>query len=450
MSGSYRKTVIVLALFLSMVLLSAASKLAVKQTESVQCSTPECSDEEKFVLIDGLSEDEWIIRAIWLEELAAYSKSGEIYSKLYAATGKKEYLFKEVSSNIYSKANLSDSLKKLKKWTAANPDDLTGRRLLLALYMNMKLFDEAAKISIYLIEHSDQDSDLELAANPYFFSGQYEKGVELLSKLYRSTKNERVLLRIVAVYAQYLNEPQKAIQLLETHRRIEDASPDVYKMLIDLYVKEQKIDHILEVYKALYEKEPEEEYLSKIMEIYVYNRDFSGLIKFLESNHANDEILYDLYKKERQFEKAKILSETFYLKDHDPVWLAEKAILTYEAAEDKDDQKMLDEIVSLFDEALAKGVDDSIYLNYYAYTLIDKDIDIDKGMEIIAKALKQQPDNSFYLDSLAWGHYKKGECMKAYKIMKKVVEKEGLEEPEIKDHWEKIQKCQKPVIVGAR
>ena len=450
MSGSYRKTVIVLALFLSVVYLSAASKLAVKQIESIQCSTPECSDEEKLVMVDGISEDEWIIRAIWLEELAAYSKSGEIYSKLYAATGKKEYLFKEVSSSIYSKAKLSDSLKKLKKWTAANPDDLAGRRLLLALYMNMKSFDEAAKISTYLIEHSDQDSDLELAANPYFFSGQYEKGVELLSKLYRSTKNERVLLRIVAVYAQYLNEPQKAIQLLETHRRIEDASPDVYKMLIDLYVKEQKIDQILEVYKALYEKEPEEEYLGKIMEIYVYNRDFKGLIKFLESNHANDEVLYDLYKKERQFEKAKTLSETFYLKDRNPVWLAEKAILTFEAAKDKDDKKMLEELVSLFEEALSKGVDDSIYLNYYAYTLIDKEIDIDKGMEIIAKALKQQPDNSFYLDSLAWGHFKKGECMKAYKIMKKVVEKEGLEEPEIKEHWEKIQKCQKPVIVGSR
>ena len=446
MSGSYRETVIVLALFLSMVHLSAASK----QIEPIQCSTPECSDEEEFVLVDGLSEDEWIIRAIWLEELAAYSKSGKIYNKLYAATGKKEYLFKEVSSSIYSKAGLSESLKKLKKWTTANPDNLAGRRLLLALYMNMKLFDEAAKISTYLVEHSDHDSDLELAANPYFFSGQYEKGVELLSKLYRSTKQERILLRIVAVYAQYLNEPQKAIQLLETHRRIEDASPDVYKMLIDLYVKEQKIDHILEVYKALYEKEPEEEYLGKIMEIYVYNRDFKGLITFLETNHANDEVLYDLYKKERQFEKAKTLSETFYRKDHNPVWLAERAILTYEAARDKDDKKMLEELVSLFEEALSKGVDDSIYLNYYAYTLIDKEIDIDKGMEIIAKALKQQPDNSFYLDSLAWGYFKKGECLQAYTIMEKVVEIEGLEEPEIKEHWEKIQKCQKPVIVGAR
>lgn len=451
MSGNYRKTAIVLTLFLSVPHLSAASKLAANQVELTQrCETPECVAKEKIVLIDGLSEDEWIIRAIWLEENAAYGKSGEIYSKLYAATEKKEYLFKEVSSSIYSKTNLGKSLKKLKKWSAEHPDDLAGRRLMLALYMNMKSFDEAATIGIYLLEHSDQDSDLELAANPYFFSGQYEKGVELLSKLYRNTKNERVLLRIAAIEAQYLNDPQKAIRLLETHRRIEDASADVYKMLIDLYVKEQKIDQILEVYKALYEKEPEAEYLGKIIEIYVYKRDFDALITFLESNHANDEILYDLYKKEGQFEKAKTLSEAFYLKDHDPKWLAEKAILTYEAAEDKNDTKMLEEIVSLFDEALSKGVDDSIYLNYYGYTLIDKEIDIDKGMEIISKALEQQPDNSFYLDSLAWGHFKKGECLKAYKIMKKVVEQEGLEEPEIKEHWEKIQACEKPVIVGAR
>ncbi|MEA3455807.1 MAG: hypothetical protein U9R26_04820 [Campylobacterota bacterium] len=451
MSWNYRKTAIVLTLLLSTAHLSAASKLAANQVDlTQQCAAPECIDEEEFVIIDDLSEDEWIVRAIWLEENSAFKQSGEIYSKLYIATGKKEYLFKEVSSSIYSKTNLSESLKKLKKWSAEHPDDLAGRRLMLALYMNMKSFDEAATIGTYLLEHSDHDSDLELAANPYFFSGQYEKGVELLAKLYRKTKNEKILMRIAAVEAQYLNDPQKAIRLLETHRRIEDASADVYKMLIDLYVKEEKIDSILEVYKALYEKYPDEEYLGKIIEIYVYNRDFDTLIAFLESNHANDEILYDLYKKEGKFEKAKKLSEAFYLKDNNPKWLAEKAILTYEAAENKNDQNMLEEMISLFDEALSRGVDDSIYLNYYGYTLIDKEIDIDKGMEIISKALEQQPDNSFYLDSLAWGHFKKGECMKAYKIMKKVVEQEGLEEPEIKEHWEKIQKCQKPVIVGAR
>jgi len=445
----YQKTVIVLIALLSFSQGAFSSEHTSGLAKTVQDSAEQKGDQEKIRIIDGLSEDEWIIRAIWLEENGAFAKSREIYDKLYAATGKKEYLFKEVGSSIYGNTHISESLKKLKAWSVKNPDDLIGRRLLLALYMNTKSFDEAAKIGSYILKHSDKNSDLELAANPYLYSGEYKKGVELLKKLYRKTKNENILLRIAAIEAQYLNEPKKAIRMLETHRRMDDASPEVYKMLIDLYIKEQKIDRILEIYKALYKKDPKPEYLSKIIEIYVYNRNFDALIRFLESNHANDEILYDLYKKEKRYEKAIKLSDTFYLADHDPRWLAEKAILTYEAAKDKNDTKMLDTVVSLFDKAISQGVDDSLYLNYYGYTLIDKNIDLDKGIELIKKALKQQPDNSYYLDSLAWAYYKKGECLKAYTTMEKVVAKEGTKEPEIKEHWEKIQQCQKPVIVGS-
>jgi len=427
---------------------SIASELSATKKRTTQEQAASGKQGEKAVTIEGLSEDEWIVRAIWLEENGAFEKSREVYSKLYDATGKKEYLFKEVSSSIYGNTHISESLKKLKAWSDAHPDDLAGRRLLLALYMNVKSFDEAAKIGNDILKHSDKDSDLELAANPYLFSGDYKKGAELLQKLYRKTKNENVLMRIAAIEAQYLHQPKKAIQLLETHRRMQDASANIYKMLIDLYIKEQNIDQVLETYKALYEKEPKDEYLSKIIEIYVYNRDYGSLIKFLENNHANDEILYDLYKKEKQYKKAIKLSETFYLADNNPRWLAEKAILLYEAAEKKDDPEMLKQVTSLFDEALKLGVDDSIYLNYYGYTLIDKGINVDRGIELVEKALKQQPENSYYLDSLAWGYFKKGECLKAYTTMEKVVAKEGTEEPEIKEHWEKIQKCQKPIIMG--
>ncbi len=450
MSWNYKKIALFSILFLSITFFSIASELSVKHVEPRLNASNESVAKERRIAMEGLSEDEWILRAIWLEENAAFEKSAEVYSKLYIATEKKEYLFKEVSSRIYAGGSVGESLQKLKKWTTTNPNNLAGRRLLLALYMNEKLYKEAAQVGAYLLEHSDEDADLELAANPYIFSGNYKKGVELLNKLYRNTKNEKILMKIAAINAQYLGENKKAIQILETHRRMENASPDIYKMLIDLYVKEQNIDRILETYRALYKQDAQVQYLSKIIEIYVYNRDFNSLILFLESNHANDDILYDLYKKEKQFKKAIKLTEVFYLQNHNPKWLAEKAILIFEVAKDKDDRKMLDKLITLFDEAFLLGVDDSLYLNYYGYTLIDKEIDIDRGMKIIKEALSQQPDNSYYLDSLAWGYYKKDECLKAYATMEKVVEKEGLDELEIKEHWEKIQACQKPVILGRK
>jgi len=47
----------------------------------------------------------------------------------------------------------------------------------------------------------------------------------------------------------------------------------------------------------------------------------------------------------------------------------------------------------------------------------------------------------YYLDSLAWGYYKERDCDKAYKMMKRVVDEEGLEEPEIIEHWDAIKQC---------
>ncbi len=400
------------------------------------------------ILIDNISEDTLVIEAIWLEEQSAYIQSANIYSRLYEATGKKEYLFKEVSSRIYSKDRVKESLAKLKQWSDLHPDDLVGKRLLITLYLQEKSYENARLLGATLIESSDKIEDLELVATSYLYEGNYKKGIELLDKLYRKTKNEKVLLRIVAIMTQYMDKNSDAIRLLETHRRIDNASVDAYKMLIDLYVKKKDLSKILDIYKALYDIDPQEEYLRRIIEIYVYQNDFDGVIRFLESYEGNESILYDLYKKEKHFKKAQELAQKFFRESSDPKWLAEEGILIYEMSSNKNDKVMLAEIVELFDKALSEGVDDSIYLNYYGYTLIDKGLDIDRGMEIIAEALKQQPDNSYYLDSMAWGYYKKSECQKAYKMMKRVVEQEGLEEVEIKEHWDRIQECMKSTMIS--
>ncbi len=102
---------------------------------------------------------------------------------------------------------------------------------------------------------------------------------------------------------------------------------------------------------------------------------------------------------------------------------------------------MLKEFVRRFETALNEGSEDSVYLNYYGYTLIDKDLDVEGGMELIKRALKHQPDNSYYLDSLAWGYYKLNMCDEALRTMKRVVDMEGLSEKEIATHWRAIQKC---------
>jgi len=389
-----------------------------------------------------ISEDELIVRGLLYTEYRAYENSRQVFGKLYDMTKEKEYLFREMASSLLGRTHIPESIERLKIFDKEHPDMLDVKRLLIPLYLTNQQIKEAKTEADYLVERSDKAVDLDLAANPYLYSGEFKKAVDLLQRAYEKSNNEDILLRMVSIMDEYTGQRRRAIQLLETHRRMNMVtSNDVYFKLLGLYVKKNDVDGVLSVYQVLYENDKNDEYLEKIIKAYAFKGDIDGAITFLEKNKVGEKTLYQLYKTKKYFAKAMNLAQKFYEEEKDPRWLAEIAILTYEQAKDKNDQKMIEKVVKTFDKALAQGVDDSIYLNYYGYTLIDKDIDIKKGMKILENALNQQPDNTYYLDSLAWGYYKEGECKKAYELMEKVVAQEGLKEPEIAEHWDAIKKC---------
>ncbi len=389
-----------------------------------------------------LSEDELIVQGLLYEEYRAFDRSRHVFGQLYDTTGAKVYLFREMTASLFSKTNIDESIKRLKTWDEKHPDTLEVKRLLIPLYLTANRVGEAKTEAEYLLERSNKARDMELASNPFLYTGEFRRALDLLSKVYVQTSNEDVLLRMVIIMDEYTNERIKAIQLLETHRHMNIVSNDVYFKLLELYVKENNVDGLLNIYKILYDQDKNEKYLNKIIDAYAYKRDINGAIDFLEENKVGDNILYELYKRKKLFDKAYLLIDRLYNEKKDARWLAEKGVLLFEKSEDKNDKKMIKEVVSYFEKAIDLGVDDSIYLNYYGYTLIDKEIDVKKGIKVIEDALKQQPDNTYYLDSLAWGYYKEHECKKAYEMMKRVVDEEGLDEKEIIEHWELIQKCQ--------
>jgi len=388
-----------------------------------------------------LSEDELIIQGLLYEEYKAFGRSREIYGKLYDVTGAKVYLFKEVTSSLFSRTNIDGSIKRLKMWDEKHPDTLEVKRLLIPLYLTGNRIKEAKIEAEYLLERSNKITDLELASKPFLYTGEFKRALDLLARVYEKTSNEDVLLRMSVIMDEYTNERTKAIQLLEMHRHMNIVSNKVYFKLLELYIKENDIDGLLGIYKVLYEQNKDEKYLKKIIEAYAYKRDIIGAIDFLEKNKIGESILYELYKRKKLFNKAFLLIDHLYSEKKDPRWIAEKGVLLFEKAEDKNDTEMIKNVILYFEKAIDLGVDDSLYLNYYGYTLIDKDIDVKKGIRVIENALKQQPDNTYYLDSLAWGYYKEHQCKKAYELMKRVVDEEGLKEAEIIEHWDTIQKC---------
>jgi len=80
-------------------------------------------------------------------------------------------------------------------------------------------------------------------------------------------------------------------------------------------------------------------------------------------------------------------------------------------------------------------------LNYLGYLMIDHDINVTEGIEYVKRALDKEPNSPFYIDSLAWGHYKLGECVDALRLIKQVESMIGTSEDEVRDHLKAIEKC---------
>ena len=62
-------------------------------------------------------------------------------------------------------------------------------------------------------------------------------------------------------------------------------------------------------------------------------------------------------------------------------------------------------------------------LNYLAYGWIERNIFLDKSLEMLIIANKKDPDSHYILDSLAWVHYKKNNLEVASKLMEEVVDR---------------------------
>ncbi|CAA6818785.1 MAG: FIG00545237: hypothetical protein [uncultured Sulfurovum sp.] len=387
------------------------------------------------------NEDQLIIQAIFLEEEGAYKQSNEFYALLYEVTQKEEYLLKEINT-AYQAGILSKNLDDFKVYTESNPKNLQAQRLLLSFYLNKKEFTKAKVVGKRLTKLSDEAIDFELAANPYIFTADYETSLMYLKQAYEKTLNEDILLKVATIQINYLHRLDDAIDQLEQHRVKQGCSEKICLQLIGIYAGEQKVDKLVPIYKELYNVTQKEVYLEKTIEAYLLNQDIDSAIHYLEEKNSNHSLLYSLYMEKKSYVKAYQLTQVLIKSTKEPKWYAESAISYYESLSNKNDKVELQKVIDSFEKAFALGEKNPVYLNYYGYTLIEKELDVKKGLSIVKNALTHEPDNTYYLDSLAWGYYKLNNCEKAYPIMKKVVEVEGLKEDEIIEHWNAINdKC---------
>jgi len=384
-------------------------------------------------------EDIYILTALRMEQVKLYSKASEFFEILYKKSNRKEYLYRSFKNDLAAN-NDKKVIERVDSILGKSIDDYELIRLKIFALIKLDRLDDAKKLATSLVESSKVIDDYLLVSEIYVKNKEYDIALKYLESAYVQDYNEIILDKMSIVLYINLQRKKDAIAQLESHSRIHGCSQLICARLIGFYSNDNNIDGLLSTYLRLYKISQNKEIATKIVQIYGYKKDYIKMIDFLEESKTNNEVLFQLYRQIKNYEKAAPLAYQLYKETNNIAYLGQSGIFEYEASKNKDDKVMLKSVIKKLDDVILVSRD-TIYLNYLGYILIDHDINIAQGMKYIKETLVVEPNSAYYLDSLAWGYYKLGECKKAQKIMKRVSKMKAASNPEVLKHIKIINKC---------
>ncbi len=392
------------------------------------------------------NENELILHALEYIKEGNRIKASNLFLELFHKTLNDEYLFEyaRLAFSIRKYDEIINVIESNQNSIVRNEEKVL--KIYILSLMQKKELDKVKTNLDKLLKISKSDSNKELLANYYLLKKDYKEAKDIFEEVYEKSLTSATLLNLVDIMYTYLGEKKEAINYLESHLNIYGCDNLVCSKLLGFYQEQNDIDGVISVLKRTYTsfKENDNVYtldkVYKLLMYYLEKKDIKEAIAFLEETGANDERLFVLYQNARMPEKAFALVKKLYDETGNLDYLAQIAMLEFEVAKDR--KEVLPSVIKKFEDVLAV-LDNHIYQNYLGYILIDFDIDVKKGLGLVKKALEKAPNNLAYIDSLAWGQYKLGDCKNAKINMKKVVDSTGLNDEEIRIHWEKIKECSK-------
>lgn len=250
--------------------------------------------------------------------------------------------------------NLDEALKHFKALKNSNDNSIEIRYKIALIYMQKKMPREAAK-----------ELNLLLASAPDHIGARYALGtVYIAQKKYKEAVEELRKINFENDSRNYIDAKLSLAFVLRQLGKIDEAK-----------------DELEEAYKNI-------PYDKKI---------------------AN--ILIAVYRKLEQYDAAeKLILNFLEKKPGDIDILFQYAVLKYEMGEK---QLALEKINYI----LEKNPDYAEALNYIAYSWAEDGENLEKATEYVTRALKNDPKNPYYIDTLGWIKYKKKEYKEALDLL---------------------------------
>jgi tetratricopeptide (TPR) repeat protein len=364
------------------------------------------SDRSEFKKGDELFDD-LIEEEKFKENFAIRSSAAEFYRKASDGSDNSAWLwFLEGDKDKY-KRKMNESLKAIELLCEKSYNDPYKLLPIIEIYKKSGN-PEKAKMLLYenLLARPNDIKTMTVLAILYYDLGEFNNSFRMWKAISRksSSTNQSCFMELArsAMRFEDYKEAAKALEwFLISHPHDRGA---IYLLAVCYFEKEMYRKCI----KKLSKMRPsfESNYLSAIA--------YKNLRKFKKAEKK-------LLEAEKLAEKTKKedLNDNFYMT---MAYIAEKA----------GNVKKSEEALKIL---LKKNPDDHEAQNFLGYIWADHNQNLDEAEKLIVAALKKKPDNSAYLDSMAWVLYRKGKYKEALEYIKKSLKGAGeVPDAVIADH----------------
>jgi tetratricopeptide (TPR) repeat protein len=262
------------------------------------------------------------------------------------------------------------------------------------------------------------DTDIQLRlADAYTDNGDYQKSAELYAKLLEKNPEAPLLRERLAANYIRADQKQKAVAVLEDIIKREPLAYAIYNDLGELYGDLNNTEKAISNYQqSLVVKPNQPEVYAQIAALQLDSKQVDEALKTLatwkEKFPTDFRVPYftGLVQTDRKQYAAAVASfadaETLARESPEDAKLSSKFYFSYGAACERAGDA--DKAVTLFRKCLQLDPEDHIAANYLGYMWADKGTNLEEALGLIQKAVKLEPKNGAYLDSLGWVLFKLG------------------------------------------
>lgn len=286
-----------------------------------------------------------------------------------------------------------------------------------------------------LTQQPDQKALWPFLARAYVKEKKYAEAREWFLKVWEETGADDALVAVAAISME-MRDKHMTQEFLEAVRQ--SGAPGKANELIKTYASiaenEGRLDEAIYWYRQVTEDQfwwDIQLHIAQLLERAGRQAEVEPWLNDLPAVTVEERISViqgrsSFYRNQRETEKALALL-TQAVKD-----FPESAELHVGLALIEEQQGKVGDAVARLRKALTLSPNEPLIQNALGYTLVDHQIAIDEGAELIAQALKSRPADGAILDSMGWALYRQGKMEEALPYLRKAMQIQP--DPEVAAH----------------